>query len=93
MNENYWHRTPSGRVVRIGKSSLDSSRWAVWLDGVLVSDVFVSAEEAAACANRGDFHDEAAVEQLRGIRVPWHLDDWRRSSPEPWTPGAVGGKN
>ena len=57
MNENYWHRTPSGRVVRIGKSSRDSSRWAVWLDGVLVSDVFVSAEEAAACANRGDFHD------------------------------------
>lgn len=93
VHMNYWHRHPSGRIVRIGLSSGDSSRWAIWLDGVLVSDVFESPEEAAACANKRDFHDAAAVEQFRGIWVPWNLDDWRTSAPEPWTPGAVGGRN
>jgi hypothetical protein len=90
---NYWHRHPSGRVVRIGTSSRDASRWAIWLDGVLVSDDFGSAEEAAERANKHDFTDAAAVEMFRGIWVPWNLDDWRTSPPEPWTPSAAGGRN
>jgi hypothetical protein len=93
MHENYWHRTPAGRVVSIGRSSRDHSRWAVWLDGVFRSDVFVGAEEAAACASKADFHDDAAVEKFRGTRVPWNLDDWHRNPPGPWTPGAVSGRN
>jgi len=93
VHMNYWHRHPSGRVVRIGLSSRDCSRWAIWLDGVLVCDDFSSPEEAARRANERDFHEPAAAQMFRGIWVPWNLDDWRRSRPEPWTPGAVGGRN
>jgi len=93
LGMSYWHKHPSGRVVRIGTSSRDASRWAVWLDGVLVSDAFGSAEEAAERANKHDFPDAAAVEMFRGIWVPWNLDDWRTSPPEPWTPSASAGTN
>jgi hypothetical protein len=90
---NYWHRTPAGRVAHIGASSRDCSHWALSLDGVLVADVFASPEEAAERANKHDFPDAAAVEMFRGIWVPWNLDDWRTRPPEPWSPGAVGGRN
>ena len=93
MSENYWHRTPSGRVVRIGRSSRDHSLWAIWLDGRFVCDTFTSPEEAARCANERNFPDDAAAELFRGIWVPWNLDDWRTSPPEPWTPSGAGGRN
>src|SRR5947207_1378816 len=86
MSEDYWHRTPSGRVVRIGRSSRNLALWAIWLDGRLVCDTFSSPEEAAERANRRDFSDEDAVELFRGVSVPYDLTRWRRSPPEQWVP-------
>jgi hypothetical protein len=91
--EDLWHRTPIGRVVRIGRSSRNHSLWAIFLDGRLVCDTFSSPEEAAECAYKHDFPDEAAVELFRGVSVPYDLARWRRSPPGPWTPGAGGCKN
>src|SRR6476646_6339047 len=69
--QSFWYKTHRG-TVRIGLSPRDCSRWAVWLDELLICEDFGDPAEAAFRAHRRDFSEASAVELFSGIRVPFH---------------------